>query len=91
MHQRRPPELRDDVGHGEGLARAGHAQQGLVRQAVLDALDQLGDGLRLVAGGLRNGWKQTERAIGEGDEHEVKSRRRHETCPSSTACYQLAI
>ena len=42
----------DHVGHGKGLAGTGHAEQGLVRQAILDALDQLLDGLRLVAGRL---------------------------------------
>ena len=66
--QRRPPRLRDDVGHGVGLARTGHPQQGLVGQAVIDALDQLGDGLRLVASGLKR-LKEAKRAIGEGDEH----------------------
>ena len=48
-HQRRPLGLLDDVGHGEGLARAGHAHQRLLGQAVADALDQLCDGLGLVA------------------------------------------
>ncbi len=47
--QRRPPQLRDDIGHGVGLARAGHTQQGLERQPVLDALDQSGNRLRLIA------------------------------------------
>jgi len=56
------------------LPDTGHAQQGLVRQAVLDALDQLGDRLRLVASGLKR-LKETERTIGEGDEHRLKSRR----------------
>ena len=48
-HQRRPLGLLDDVGHGEGLARTGHAHQGLLGQAVLYALDQLRHRLRLVA------------------------------------------
>ena len=65
---RRAPDLRDHVGHGEGLAGAGHPQQGLKRQAVVDALHQLGDRRRLVAG-RRKRLMQTERAIGEGDEH----------------------
>ena len=37
---------------GEGLAGAGHAEQRLVRQPGLEAVDQLADRLRLVAGGL---------------------------------------
>jgi hypothetical protein len=60
--------LRNHVGHGVGLARTGHPQQGLVGQAVLDALDQFGDGLRLIASGLKR-LKEAKRAIGEGDEH----------------------
>ena len=39
----------DDVGDGVGLARAGNAQQGLVRNTRLEASDQLGDRLGLVA------------------------------------------
>ncbi len=42
----------DELCHGEGLARARHAQKRLVAQAVLYALGQLGDGLRLVSGRL---------------------------------------
>ena len=42
----------DDVGHGEGLARAGHAEQRLVLRAGQNALGQLRNRLRLVAGGL---------------------------------------
>ena len=42
----------DDLGGGEGLAGAGGAEQHLVALAGLDALDQLGDGGGLVAGGL---------------------------------------
>ena len=38
---RRPAQPRDHVGHREGLARAGHAEQRLVGEAVVDALDQL--------------------------------------------------
>ena len=49
-HNRRTPHLRDHIGHGEGLARARHAQQCLVRQAVFDVLDELADRFRLVAG-----------------------------------------
>src|SRR3546814_9927767 len=40
------------VGDGVGLARAGHAEQRLLRQAALEPVDQLRDRLRLVASGL---------------------------------------
>jgi len=50
--QGRPLHCLDHVGDGIGLARPGHAQQGLVAQPVLQALHQLRDGLRLIAGGL---------------------------------------
>ena len=52
QHQRRPLLRGDDVGHGEGLARAGDAQQHLVALAVRHALDELADRLGLVAGRL---------------------------------------
>ena len=59
QHQGGPLHLLDDLGHGEGLAGAGDAQQHLLLQPVLDALRQLGDGLGLVPGGLifRNHFK----------------------------------
>src|SRR5690606_17857102 len=41
----------DDLGGGEGLARAGYAEQALVGFAVLDAFHQFGNGRGLVAGG----------------------------------------
>ena len=44
----RAPLPGDHIGHGEGLARAGHAQQGLVGQAVFDAFALLRDGGGLV-------------------------------------------
>ena len=47
-----PLDLFDDLGHGEGLAGAGDAQQHLLLQSVLDPRRQGGDGLRLVTGGL---------------------------------------
>ena len=50
--QRRPAELGDDVGHREGLARAGDAEQDLGRVAAAGALDQLADRPGLIAGGL---------------------------------------
>ena len=43
-------DLRDDVGHREGLARAGDAEQRLVAVAAQHALAERGDGLGLVAG-----------------------------------------
>src|SRR5690606_40731098 len=46
---------RDGLRHGVGLARAGDAEQHLVGLAVVHALGELGDGGRLVAGGLVGG------------------------------------
>src|SRR5690606_15758231 len=45
----RAAEPGDHVRHREGLARAGHAEQGLEAQAVLDSLDERVDRARLVA------------------------------------------
>ena len=45
----RTPQAGDHIGHGEGLAGAGHAQQSLVAQAIVDAFDQLGNRRRLVS------------------------------------------
>ena len=45
-------EVADDVRRGEGLARAGDAQQRLVAVAGLEGFGQFGDRLRLVALGL---------------------------------------
>ena len=53
QHQGRPVQTRNDIGHGEGLARAGHAEQNLFVNAVFDALDQGVDGLGLVSHGLK--------------------------------------
>ncbi len=50
--ERRPVERGDDVRHREGLAGARDAEEGLVPVPALDALDQLGDGLPLIALGL---------------------------------------
>ena len=47
--QRRAAGIFDDVGHGEGFTRAGNAQQHLMAQAVVDALRERLDGLRLIA------------------------------------------
>ena len=49
QHQRGAAGARDDIGHRERLARAGHAQQGLELGAGQHAVGQLADGLRLVA------------------------------------------
>ena len=40
----------DDVGHGEGLAAAGHAEKGLLVIPLLEPLDELFHRLGLVAG-----------------------------------------
>ncbi|MOA13886.1 hypothetical protein D3C78_1339540 [compost metagenome] len=55
QHQGRALHLLDDVGDAEGLARAGHPEQRLVRQPSLDAFDHLANGLGLVAGRLETG------------------------------------
>lgn len=47
--ERRAVQLRDDVGHGEGLSRACHPQQGVMFGAVPDRADELCDRFRLVA------------------------------------------
>ena len=52
QHERGAIGLRDDVGHGEGLAGAGDAFQRLLLVALLQPLHQSGNGFRLVAGGL---------------------------------------
>ena len=41
------------VGDREGFTRTGHAQQGLVRQAVFEPFDHARDRLRLITGGLK--------------------------------------
>ena len=50
--QRRPLRRLDHLGHGEGLARAGDAEQHLVALVRADALDEFADRLGLVALGL---------------------------------------
>ena len=69
----RAAEAGDDVGHREGLAGAGDAEQGLVGQAVGDALGELRDRRRLVAGRCE-GLEQLEGRAGEG--HELAHGRR---------------
>ena len=44
-----PAQAGNDIGHGEGFARAGYAQQGLVNLAVFNAFDQLRNGRWLIA------------------------------------------
>ena len=48
----RPIEFADDIGNGECFARTGHTEQGLMPINGLNRLDQLGDGLALVAARL---------------------------------------
>ena len=50
-HQSRHVQLSDDIRHGEGLAGARNTKQSLALVAFLEALDQLLDGLGLIAGG----------------------------------------
>ena len=45
-------DVLDEVGHGEGFAGAGHAEQSLLADAGVQAGGELGDGGWLVAGGL---------------------------------------
>ena len=51
-NERGAVELGDDLGHGEGLAGAGDAEQHLILFAGFGALDQFADGGGLVALGL---------------------------------------
>jgi hypothetical protein len=46
--QRRAVHTRDALRHGEGLARAGHAQQDLGLVAAVQSFDELVDRARLV-------------------------------------------
>jgi len=46
----------DDLGHGEGLAGAGDAEEDLIFVAGVEAGDELGDGAGLVAGGFVVGY-----------------------------------
>ncbi len=60
QHDGRPLHSVDHVGDREGLARAGHPEQGHACLAVVQPFDQARDRRRLIAGGLRNGlfsWK----------------------------------
>ena len=66
-HNGRAPQTRNHIGHGEGLARAGDAQQGLKHLAVVHAFDQLVDRLGLVAR-RRVRLVELKRRVGERDE-----------------------
>ena len=57
QHQGGSVHLLNDGGHGEGLAGAGNAQKGLLMQSPVDAVHQLFNGLRLIAGGLVFGYQ----------------------------------
>ena len=50
-------DVPDHIGDRERLARAGHAEEGLVPVSGFDGFRQLGDGLRLVAHGFVLGRK----------------------------------
>ena len=52
QHQHRSPELLEHPTHDVGLAAARDSHQDLLPQALTDTLEQLGDGLGLVALGL---------------------------------------
>ena len=45
-------ELLNHVGDGKGFTGTGYTQQGLVHQAIIDALYQFFDRFRLISGGL---------------------------------------
>ncbi len=66
-HDGRAAHAGDHVGHGEGLARARHAQQGLEGFAVVQPLHQLVDGLGLIAR-RRVGLEQFKRGVRKMDE-----------------------
>ena len=63
-HNGRAAHAGDHIGHGVGLARAGHAEQGLEHLAILQTLDQLRNRLGLVPG-RRIGLVQLKRRVGE--------------------------
>ena len=65
-HQGRAVHPGDDLGHGEGLAGAGHAEQRLVRVTALEPGDQLRHGMDLIAAQFE-----------VGDEGEAVERCRH--------------
>ena len=66
-HQRGASDPRDHVRHRVGFSRAGHAEQRLIGEPVVQAFDDALDRLRLVAGG-RERLVQAERAPREGED-----------------------
>ena len=82
QHQGGPLDLFDDLGHGEGLAGPGDAQQDLLLEPVLDALRQSGDGLRLVPGGLifRDNFKFRHGSRPSAQQTDFQSRPSYHTC-----------
>ena len=54
-HQGRDLQLLDDIGDGKSFAGAGCAKQDLIFITFIDAIDELSDGFRLVAGWLIGG------------------------------------
>ena len=57
QNQCRTVDAGDDIGHGEGLARAGDAEERLIPIAGVEAVYQLINGLGLIAGGLIIGYQ----------------------------------
>ena len=53
--KRWPIEPRNDIRHGEGLARSGHAEKHLLVQSCLQTLYKALDRLRLISGRLKGG------------------------------------
>ena len=68
--QGRPLHLRDDVGHGKGLARAGDAEEDLMLVAAPQPFGQFGNGAGLIAGGLIGGF---EFEFGHGGKDSIKA------------------
>ena len=83
QHHGRALHLGDDVGDAEGLARAGHAEQGLVRQTRLQAFHHLANGFGLVAGrGVAGG----ELECGHGCLNSAKMHGHHRADARSGRC-----
>ena len=87
-HERGPPGARDHVGHGVRLARTGDAEQRLVGEAVVQALDELVDRLGLVTGRLEQ-LVQPERTSGKGDDfHRMRVRANPTFYWATGGCWQ---
>ncbi|MDT4849747.1 hypothetical protein FQZ97_838750 [compost metagenome] len=87
-HDGRTAQAGDHVGHGEGLARAGHAQQGLEHLAVEHPGHQAVDGRGLVTR-RRIGLEQLERRIGVADEFALF--RRPDRVDFLQVCYGFGV